>query len=740
MGNLTSRVKNILVVLAVPVIFLVAGIATLSDYGMNWDEPFHFMRGQAYLNFLLTGEKDYSSLPAYPRLSKDCPEWAQGNCDVSPGGATDILYSKDKGVLYEKAIKSLYPRGRFKAWRSFFQHDTYSFNSIVANESGHPPLNGILSALSNYVFFQKFHLSGDIEAHHLFEIFASFLIVLGVSLFVYSKLGLFPSVVASFSLAAYPLFFSESHFNIKDPPETAFFGLTIITFYFGITKNKWKFILLSAIFAAFALGTKFNALFIAPIIFVWLLYYLVFLFRKTKKRMLTKNWIKRVRPTVVALFFYPVVTLGIFYIFWPYLWSDPINNLATIVNYYRQIGLGTPPGLSRYLINGWNTYPIVWIIYTTPIPILLLTIVGLIGSIYRSLFKKDHFTLLVLVWFLLPIFRVSYPGTIIYGGVRQIMEFLPAMAILAGIGAWILLEMARKLFHRNSVLTNAIKLTIIILFVFVFYEMVKIHPNENVYFNQLIGGLSGAKDRNIPNWGSSYGNVYYQGTKWLNENAEPNARLALPIGTMGNISKLSLRSDIIFFNGYWSGPDKGGEYLMEMDFDWLPKQWYSYAYYDTFLEPVYEVKVDGVSLLKVWKNDAEHIKKGFESERGYKILSTKLSENQLTIDLGQDIYLTRLNIYHSTYGCQELQPESYLAISSDGEEWHREPEPLGKPQFPLEALGRVSSDLVSDEDTLVYLFAAKKARYILVDSQADNACILKKPRIEVRGLMDTPAN
>jgi len=79
-----------------------------------------------------------------------------------------------------------------------------------------------------------------------------------------------------------------------------------------------------------------------------------------------------------------------------------------------------------------------------------------------------------------------------------------------------------------------------------------------------------------------------------------------------------------------------------------------------------------------------------------------------------------------------------LMISSDGKVWHRQPEPLGRPQFPLEALGRVSDDLVSGKNTLVYLFAAKKARYIRVAPFVDDACVLKNPRIEITGLTKTP--
>ena len=249
---LKKRFREYLTIGAVPAIFLVLATATLGNYGINWDEPYHFMRGQVYLHYFLTGEKDYKSLPPYPRLTADCASWVrQEDCPASPEGASDTSSYKDKKIIYEDEIKKLYPRGR---WRSFFQSDIYDFNDIVRLENGHPAIGDIMAALSNYIFFQNLKIMGDIESYHFFEVFVSFLLVGAVAIFVYLNFGVFASVVSSLSLAAYPLFFSESHFNVKDPPETAFFGIAIILFYLSFTKNKWKLMIFSALFSAFALG------------------------------------------------------------------------------------------------------------------------------------------------------------------------------------------------------------------------------------------------------------------------------------------------------------------------------------------------------------------------------------------------------------------------------------------------------------------------------------------------------
>lgn len=701
-------IKNKLTLVLLPsIVFLVVGIWTLGDYGINWDEPIHFMRGQAYLNYFLAGKKDYSNLPPYPRLLEKCPEKVK-NCQVSPLGPSDIV-PYEGNITYEKAVLKNAPKDQL--YRSYYQHDNGTFNDFIKMEEGHPPLGGILAALTNKIFYQYLKVMPDIESYHLFEVFAAFLIVAGVAVFVYINYGVFPAFVAGSALATDPLFFGESHFNIKDPILASFFGLALITFYWGIVKNRWKFIFASAVLTGLAMGVKFNIVFLPFIVVPWF-----FLHVLQTKRIPAK-------PILLSLLAYPLVAALVFYALWPFLWPDPINNFLTTLKFYKSIGTGTPHELNEYLIKGWNTYAPLWILYTTPIPVLVLTMIGLIGSAWDFVFKRKVIFVLLSLWLFIPILRVSYPGTSIYGGVRQIMEYIPAMAVLSGIGSYYLIKSVKGMTSKNMV-----KVLVLASLAFVVSEMINIHPNQNVYFNQLIGGLSGARERGIPYWGNSYGNVYQQGITWLNANAEPGAKLGFPVSTGQNLARVKLRPDIIYANSYWSGPNKGGEYEMELDFDWGPKEWYSYAYYETFVEPVFVAQVDGVPLLKIWKNDLDHTREGFreEVEYDYKIVKEKSGKGQLVLDLGKVVPLTRVVIEHGTDNC-DVQKGGYIETSEDAINWKRDPETIATPQVPTNVNGW-------DEDTFVFMFAARKGRYIFLDTQMENSCYLKNPQIKAQGL------
>lgn len=715
-----SSMKNGFLVLILPILFLVVSIATLTHYGNNWDEPFHFHRGQAYLHYLLTGNKNFNDIPPYPGLDAkyDCKVIREG-CDGSAQGPVDIRPFDGRNQSYEEAINERWD-ARGGTRRSYFQAEHLNAQYFLNNDEEHPPVGGILAAFTNKIFYQKLKIIGDIDSHHLFEILASFMLVVAVAVFVFINFGLFPSVVSAFSLSAYPLFFAESHFNIKDPPLASFYGITLILFYFGVTKNTVKYIYLSAITAGLGLGVKFNILFAPLIVIPWLVFYLFDVLKRQNYK-LNKNHLKKIKFAVVAFLLYIPVVGIIFYSLWPFLWSDPVNNIVKIFGYYRQIGSGTPPDAGLYLIKGWNTYPIVWIFYTTPIPILILSAIGFFGSIVNLIMYRKHIFLFMIMWLIIPIIRVSVPGVNIYGGVRQLMEYIPAMAIMSGVGAYIVIK-----FVKN---TNYKKIVVALMsasLLFVCWELVKIHPNENVYFNQLIGGLKGAEEKEIPSRGNTYGNVYYQGIDWLNKNAEPNAKAGFPLATMGNLPKWKLRTDIDFSNTYWSGPDRKGEYELELNFEWAPKYWYSFQYYDTYLEPVYEVKVNGVSLLKVWKNDLEHTKKGYEKEVVYKSISQKINAGKLEVDFGKEIALTRVIIKHDEVGCDKQIGSGFSATSLDGIKWERESDPISYPQVPI--------TVAKWNNTFDFLYPAKKTRYLLVDTQMDNSCILRNPKIEYRGL------
>jgi len=577
--------KKVIVGAILTALCFIVLLSTLSDYGTNWDEPVHYIRGQMYLRFFLTGKENYNDLPKlrshYPKI---------------------VGFTLPSGITLEddKLFR-----------RSIYQYDAarvqLTYQWYLQNDFGHPPLNGILASLSNYIFYQKLGWLGDIQAYHLFIIGVTSIAVFAVFLFTSSLYGIFAGLIAVLSITLYPLLFSESHFNIKDPVEMAFYTFSIIAFYFGITKKDWKWLLLTGVAAGLALGTKLNIIFAAFTAIPWIAIY------KFKDISHFKWPFSKI--VTFSLFSIPIIALAVLFGTWPYLWQSPLNHFLLFLSYYKKLGTTFYQTDSQVMFFGFNTYAIQWIIYTTPLIILFLSIFGIVYVFTKGIKEKKKTSLFILFWFLAPIVRVTMPNAGIYGGVRQIMEYIPAMAILAGIGAKYIIELSNYYIFKKLKIRPLLLMQIIIVlsFISITLKLISIHPNENVYFNPLIGGLKGATQRNFPDWGTTVGSAYKGGIDWINIHVEKNGRVALVKGLLSNIPRIFIRQDIYFGESHYSGEKKNGEYLMEVidyryDYAYTNKQREKIDYLKKMI-PVYEEKVDGVVILKIWKNDIQHSKK-----------------------------------------------------------------------------------------------------------------------------------
>ncbi len=108
---------------------------------------------------------------------------------------------------------------------------------------------------------------------------------------------------------------------------------------------------------------------------------------------------------------------------WPYLFDHPERNLQ----YFRAMATQG----DRVIQYVWNIEPFEHMLATMPELMLFFLIIGILY------YKRIHnvFALpwyrLFLMWFFIPIFRISMPGQTNFDGIRHYYEFLPAAAIIA---------------------------------------------------------------------------------------------------------------------------------------------------------------------------------------------------------------------------------------------------------------------------------------------------------------------
>ncbi len=667
-------------------IYFVIGIWTLPQYGVNWDEASHLTRGQTYLYYFLTGKKQYDQ------------------------------------AVFQEGHRS-----------SFYQMIGFDFGYQMRRDGDHPVFSDVASSLFNYIFYQRLGILGDFEAYHFYGVTLVTAFLLFLFFWVERYYGGFAALTSILALTLYPLFYGESHFNVqKDIPEAVYLTAAALSFYTGFVQKSPRLMLATGILAGAALGTKLNVVFLPITIVLWIIIYGV------------RRFLLQIRAGSkkfhLAFLLIPIFAVGIYIASWPWLWQNPIQNILLSLGYYRSIGTTSspimPPG---YYVGGLNTYALQWILFITPPGTLFLTLLGIWWVLRHSWKEKNKTSLFILFLFLVPIMRVSLPFTSIYGGVRQIMEYIPPMAILAGIGAtsivtWFvgyLVIWKRSLRKKKLLVTYCLQVIIMLSFLPITLKMIRMHPNESLYFNFLIGGFKGAAMRNIPGWGNSLGNVYRQGVKWINKHAEPEAKVAFGFELMSSIPRSEFRSDIKFSNLYRSGPKREGEYIIGVTHEGDATRYFNYRYSQHFLQPVYEVVIDGVPILKVWKNDEQHTKPEILREiSSIKGIQTEVIGEKVIIEFPDEVQkLMNITISFIEEDCT-LPENGQLLMSVDGQNWAQ--------SFVGNLLETASYNWFkphSEKGKLRYIFAADRVRYLKITGNDETSCLRKYPiRVEAEGI------
>ena len=400
--------------------------------------------------------------------------------------------------------------------------------------------------------------------------------------------------------------------------------------------------------------------------------------------------------------------MGLFLVvIWPTIWSHPLSGLSSIANYYLNTGLNSdklqPEGF--ILLFGFNIYPLLLVLTQTPEVVLVLVGLGVL-RVFRK--NKDQLKTgyLLLLWLFVPIFRFSLPGTYFYSGFRQLIEVVPAMAILAGIGVEYLMQKT-----KNSMI---VIIFIIIIMIILFIPIIKLHPNENVYFNNLAGGIKGAGKKNLIDWTLTYGNIYKQGAKWLNENTQKEANLAILNGSMFAISPLFLRNDISISPYHFSGLEQKGEYIMDLYNPFNPAV-FAHRYLRQFLIPIHTISQDNIPLLSIYKNDQDFVKPEFQKEQTtnqFLINPVRLSSGKyfyIEIDLKKVVKVTRIVLTDVSDKCllsKTLMPDELVSF------------------LPGKEVFGANEKHHTGEAQVEFVFAAEPARIIRIYPKSEYSCFL----------------
>ena len=359
--------------------------------------------------------------------------------------------------------------------------------------------------------FQPLPYGRAAELRHLFIFLFGFIGLISVYASVKSALGRGAGIIAVALLALLPRLYGHSFNNPKDLFFGALYMLSLWGVFYYIQKKNTGRLILSAFITGICMDQRIGAIFIFPVFFMALVYsnWREGLF---SERGLAGSIIDLARSSTI----FTLVTAVTVYIFFPFLWPDPVTRFTDVFKLMSAF----PDVTSTFFMGEYvdttrlpRSYIPLLLHVTIPVGTIIFIYLGVILTLIRffkkTLSKNEEYLFLISITaIILPVMAVIVNRSPLYDGIRHFLFVSYPLIILATFG---LILTCRAL--KGGRLALVFGGTVTLYYAFVAFTMITIHPYQAVYFSELTGGLKGgAKYFETDYWGSSY----KEGFNWLN--------------------------------------------------------------------------------------------------------------------------------------------------------------------------------------------------------------------------------
>lgn len=518
--------------------------------------------------------------------------------------------SFDYGITWDAKRHNIYGYDMLKYFESDGEDKTALSETSSMNEFRYYGEHfNVISAWFN----KNIQAWGEFETRHFLNALYSFLAMLFAALATKEvgswRSGLFAFVFILFS----PVFFGHGMNNPTDIPFAA--GCMMALYYLikvlkHLPSPKFTYLLWCGAGIGMAIGSR-----IGGVVF----YAYTGLFMGISwLAILKKNGFAKASTTFLAYFTSGVTIVVIAHLVGISLW--PFGQEEPLTNWYVALKKSTSAefftfnhelfeGKRMYMANvPWYYLP-KFIIINSPLYIII-GFVLLLGSafVWKRRFNANAiFILMVLFVLLFPIVYAEAQGMYYYNGWRHYLFTYPPLIILTALG-WESLFMISK----NKIVQVSVTIVLLGFIALPATWMVKNHPNEVVYYNELIGGTKGAYGNYELDY---YSNSCREAAEWI-AHKHPKGKLLVAI----NNEPLTAA-----YYAHKINPDIQFQWVREYE---EGKPFWDYAIYTSrtysknellnggypFKGTVYEVKADGVPLCVVVKRNK------FDMPLGYKAL------------------------------------------------------------------------------------------------------------------------
>jgi hypothetical protein len=134
---------------------------------------------------------------------------------------------------------------------------------------------------------------------------------------------------------------------------------------------------------------------------------------------------------------------------------------------------------------------------------------------------------------------------------------------------------------------------------------------------------------------------------------------------------------------------------------------------------VYELKVDGGSILRIWKNNNYYTKDKYQGYEEVDFIDWDLEEASLKIRLNEKAFLSHILISFGSEGCN-LKKRVEVNISEDGKNWKRLIDRRNSSGYKL-----------LEKSQLYFPFTADLAKHVSLRFSDEDSCISRITGVQV---------
>jgi len=419
-----------------------------------------------------------------------------------------VLTFRHYGITWDEELQSQYGIAVVDYYFSGFQDHRYAqiFNLYLYGGM----FDGLASLIDRFTPFSVY------DTRHMLNALFGVLGVWGTARLARLIGGNAVGLLATLFLVLTPVYYGHMFNNPKDIPFAAgiIWSLYFMSRCLGeLPGIKWPLVFKLAIVLGLTLGVRVGGImllaFWAVPLGLWVLQPLV-----TVKNEKGIEFSSRLIRAVKIFLPVTLISYAVMLICWPWAQQAPIANpiraLSEFSNFPQDVEVLLSGIVYRSTQLPWTYVPIYFGIQLPEfILVLLVSSIFIIPLLWKSLaLPQRQWLILILLMALAPTSYAVLHHPALYDAVRHFLFVVPLLCILAALAAQRLFLWATSQFTQPWSKQLVARSMMVIFALFVATQilfMIKLHPYEYVYANQLTGGVPGAYGMyELDYWGTSF--------------------------------------------------------------------------------------------------------------------------------------------------------------------------------------------------------------------------------------------